>query len=225
MGMRAGKSTPVENRRAWLSRRFRHGTEYESHLQRIHRYASVARQTARTVQRSKHQQETSMRFAPQSLSLRTAAAAGLLSASLFAAAQTPPPYGLSINIEQAKKAMVAAEAEARKNNWQVVISIVDTDGHLVMLQRLEAQDAIVHISIGKARTAVNFRRPTKALEDSMAAGGSSLRILAVHDAMPLQGGLPIVVDGKIIGGIGVSGVHTSQDEMVAKAGVDTLAAK
>ena len=169
-----------------------------------------------------------MKFAPQLVTLRGGAAAGLLSASLFAAAQTaapPPPYGLSINIEQAKKAMVAAEAEARKNNWQVVIAIVDTGGHLVMLQRLEAQNASVDIATGKARTAVNFRRPTKALEDSLAAGGSALRILAVPGVMPLQGGLPIVVDGKIIGGIGVSGVTAPQDEVVAKAGVDLLAAK
>ena len=169
-----------------------------------------------------------MKFAPQLVTLRSAVAAGLLSASLFAAAQTaapPPPYGLSINIEQAKRAMVAAEAEARKNNWQVVIAIVDTGGHLVMLQRLEAQNASVDIATGKARTAVNFRRPTKALEDSLAAGGSALRILAVPGVMPLQGGLPIVVDGKIIGGIGVSGVTAPQDEVVAKAGVDLLAAK
>ncbi len=150
---------------------------------------------------------------------------GLAALSLHVAAQSPPPYGLSINIEQAKKAMVAAEAEARKNNWQVVISIVDTGGHLVMLQRLEAQNASVDIATGKARTAVNFRRPSKALEDSLAANGSALRILAVPGVMPLQGGLPIVVDGKIIGGIGVSGVLASQDEMVAKAGLDGLAAK
>jgi uncharacterized protein GlcG (DUF336 family) len=169
-----------------------------------------------------------MKFAPLLVTLRSAAGAGLLSVSLFAAAQTaalPPPYGLSINIDQAKKAMVAAEAEARKNNWQVVIAIVDAGGHLVMLQRLEAQNASVDIATGKARTAVNFRRPTKALEDSMAAGGSALRILAVPGVTPLQGGLPIVVDGKIIGGIGVSGVMASQDEMVAKAGADLLAAK
>lgn len=144
---------------------------------------------------------------------------------LSASAQTPPPYGLSINLEQAKKAMVAAEAEARKNNWQVVIAIVDTGGHLVMLQRLDAQNASVDIATGKARTAVNFRRPTKALEDSLAPGGSAVRILAVPGVTPLQGGLPIVVDGKIIGGIGVSGVLASQDEMVAKAGLDSLTAR
>ena len=105
--------------------------------------------------------------------LRQLLAVTLTLLSLAASAQTPPPYGLSINIEQAKKAMAAAEAEARKNNWQVVISIVDTGGHLVMLQRLDAQNASVDIATGKARTAVNFRRPTKALEDGLAANGSA----------------------------------------------------
>ena len=158
--------------------------------------------------------------------LRALFSASLLATSCFALAQTQPPaYGAPINIDQAKKAMAAAEAEARKNNWQVVISIVDTGGHLVMLQRLDAQNASVDIATGKARTSVNFRRPTKALEDGLAANGSALRILAVPGVTPLQGGLPIVVDGKIIGGIGVSGVLATQDEMVAKAGVDMLAAK
>ena len=165
--------------------------------------------------------------------LRALAIASLLTVGLPAAAQTPPApapapppaYGAPITLEQAKKAMVAAEAEARKNNWQVVISIVDTGGHLVMLQRLEAQNASVDIATGKARTSVNFRRPTKALEDGLAANGSALRILAVPGVTPLQGGLPIVVDGKIIGGIGVSGVLASQDEMVAKAGLESLTAK
>ena len=162
--------------------------------------------------------------------LRVLINACLLTASLSAVAQTttpppPPSYGAPINIEQAKKAMASAEAEARKNNWQVVISIVDTGGHLVMLQRLDAQNASVDIATGKARTSVNFRRPTKALEDGLAANGTALRILAVPGAMPLQGGLPIVVDGKIIGAIGVSGVTSAQDEIVAKAGADILAVK
>jgi glc operon protein GlcG len=156
---------------------------------------------------------------------RALIAFSLASASLWAAAQPVPSYGPPIDIEMAKRAMISAEAEARKNNWQVVIAIVDTGGHLVMLQRLDAQNASVEIAAGKARTAVNFRRPTKALEDGLAAGGSALRLLAVSDVTPIQGGLPIIVDGKIIGGIGVSGVQSSQDEMVAKAGLDTLAAK
>lgn len=163
--------------------------------------------------------------------LRALAIASLLTVGLPAVVQAqpapapPPAYGAPITLEQAKKAMVAAEAEARRNNWQVVIAIVDTGGHLVMLQRLEAQNASVDIATGKARTSVNFRRPTKALEDGLAANGSALRILAVPGVTPLQGDLPIVVDGKIIGGIGVSGVLSSQDEMVAKAGLDSLTTK
>ena len=158
--------------------------------------------------------------------LRTLAATALITAGASAIAQTaPPPYGLAITLDQAKKAMAAAEAEARKNNWPVVIAIVDSAGYLVMLQTLEAQHASVDIATGKARTAVNFRRPTKVMEDSLAANGSALRLLALKDVTPLQGGLPIVVDGKIIGGIGVSGVLASQDELVAKAGLDTLTTK
>ena len=153
-----------------------------------------------------------------------ALAAGLLTGS--AMAQTgPAPYGSPITIEQAKKAMVAAEAEARKNNWQVVISIVDSGGHLVMLQRLDAQIASVEIATGKATTSAAFRRPTKSLEDGLAAGGAGLRILSVRSVTALQGGVPILLDGKIIGAIGVSGVMAAQDEVVAMAGAAAVAAK
>ena len=154
-----------------------------------------------------------------------ATACSLLMAAPALAQSGPAPYGAPITIEQAKKAMVAAEAEARKNNWQVVISIVDSGGHLVALERLDAQTASVDISIGKATTAASFRRPSKALEDSMAPGGSALRILGVRGATPLQGGVPILVEGKIIGAVGVSGVLASQDEQVAMAGAAALATK
>ncbi len=152
-----------------------------------------------------------------------ATSAGLLM-GMPAFAQTAP-YGAPITIEQAKKAMAAAEAEARKNNWQVVISIVDAGSHLVALQNLDAQTASVDISLGKATTAASFRRPSKALEDGLAAGGAGLRILGVRGATPLQGGVPILVDGKIIGAIGVSGALASQDEQVAMAGAAALVAK
>lgn len=143
-----------------------------------------------------------------------------------ASAQTgPAPYGAPITMEQARKAMAAAEAEAVKNAWQVVISIVDNGGHLVALHRLDAQTASVEIATGKATTAVSFRRPSKALEDGLAAGGAGLRILGVRSATPLQGGVPILLDGKIIGAIGVSGVMASQDEVVAMAGAAAVAAK
>lgn len=151
-------------------------------------------------------------------------AAGLAAGSAFA--QTAPaPYGAPITLEQAKKAMVAAEAEARKNNWQVVISIVDGGGHLVMLQRLEAQTGSIDIATGKATTSAALRRPTKAIEDGLAAGGAGLRILSVRSVTALQGGVPIILDGKIIGAIGVSGVLATQDEVVAMAGAAAVAAK
>ena len=117
--------------------------------------------------------------------------------------------------------MAAAEAEATKNNWNVVITIVDAGGHIVMMQRANnTQYASIRIAEGKARTAVEFRRPTKALEDAVAAGGGGLRFLAVEGLTPLEGGIPIVVDGKIIGGIGVSGVASKDDAAIARAGAD-----
>jgi glc operon protein GlcG len=165
-----------------------------------------------------------MRTIRTTLARLTAASTLMLAASAFA--QTgPAPYGAPITMEQARKAMAAAEAEAAKNNWQVVISIVDNGGHLVALHRLEAQTASIDISIGKATTAASFRRPSKALEDGLAAGGAGLRILSVRGATALQGGVPILLDGKIIGAIGVSGVMASQDEQVAMAGAAAIAAK
>ena len=171
-----------------------------------------------------------MTFIRPILACTTLAASLCFSATAFAqTAPAPPPapapYGAPITIEQAKRVMAAAEAEARKNNWAVVISIVDSGGHLVALQRLDAQTASVDIATGKATTAAAFRRPSKALEDGLAAGGAGLRILSVRAATALQGGVPIVVDGKIIGGIGVSGVTAPQDEVVAMAGAAAAAVK
>ena len=161
-----------------------------------------------------------------SLALASIATASCLMLGLPAAAQTgPAPYGAPISIEQAKKAMAAAEAEAAKNNGAVVIAIVDNGGHMVALQRLGAQTASIEIATGKATTAAAFRRPSKALEDGLAAGGAGLRILSVRNATALQGGVPIIVDGKIIGAIGVSGVTAAQDEVVAMAGAAAAAAK
>ncbi|HMH54595.1 MAG TPA: heme-binding protein [Candidatus Acidoferrum sp.] len=137
-------------------------------------------------------------------------------------AQGPPPYGAPISLEQAKKAMAGAEAEAKKNNWPVVIVILDSGGQLVMLQRLDnAQWGSVEIAKEKARSAVALRRPTKALQDLIAQGGANLRLLNIGFSV-LEGGIPIVVDGKIIGGIGVSGVTSQQDAQTAQAGIDAM---
>ncbi len=134
------------------------------------------------------------------------------------------PYGPPITLDAAKKAMAAAEAEAKKNNWPVVISIVDSGGHLVALHRLDnTQLGSIEIATNKATTSLKLRRPTKALQDGIAAGGAGLRLLAIYPgATPLEGGLLIVTDGKIVGAIGVSGVASDQDAVVAKAGADAV---
>lgn len=136
----------------------------------------------------------------------------------------PPstPYGPPIAIDASKTAMAAAEAEATKNNWGVAIAIVDSGGNLVMLHRLDnAQLSAARIAEQKARTAVEFRRPTKALEDALAGGGVGLRVLTFGASLA-EGGVPIVSGCKIVGGIGVSGVASHQDAQVAQAGADAL---
>jgi glc operon protein GlcG len=140
-----------------------------------------------------------------------------------AAAAVTPPYGPPITLDQAKRAMAAAELEAAKNSWQVAVTILDSGGNLVMFHKVDnTQLASIGASEGKASTALRFKRPSKALDDAIAAGGAGLRLLAVKDITPLEGGLPILVDGKIIGAIGVSGALSSQDAQVAKAGADAL---
>jgi uncharacterized protein GlcG (DUF336 family) len=150
-----------------------------------------------------------------------------LAGTFFAAAgaaQTPTtPYGAPISLDQAKKVVAGAEAEARKNNWNVVIAILDSGGHLVLLQRLDnTQFASVEVAQQKAYSAVAFRRPTKVFQDGVAAGGEGLRLLKLAGATPVEGGLPLILDGKLVGSIGVSGVTSQQDNQIAKAGADAL---
>jgi glc operon protein GlcG len=126
-----------------------------------------------------------------------------------------------ITLDDAKKGLAAGEAEAKKNNWNVAIAILDAGGHLIAFQKMDdTQIGSVNIAIGKARTAVNFKRPTKAMEDIVAGG--RIAFVAVEGILPIQGGLPVVVDGKVIGSVGVSGVQSSQDEQVAQAAVNAL---
>ena len=135
----------------------------------------------------------------------------------------PPPYGPPITLEQAKRVMAAAELEAAKNSWQVAIAILDSGGNMVMFHKIDnTQLASIGASEGKANTALRFKRPSKALDDAIAAGGAGLRLLAVKDITPLEGGLPVILDGKIIGSIGVSGVTSQQDAQTAQAGQDAL---
>ena len=140
-----------------------------------------------------------------------------------ASAQEPMPYGPAITLEQAKEVVAGAEAEAQQNNWPVVIAIVDTGGNLVMLQRLDnAQFGSLEVARQKAWSAAAFRRPTKVFEEAIAGGGAGLRILSLAGAAPLEGGIPIAVDGQIVGAIGVSGVTSQQDAQIAQAGIDSL---
>jgi glc operon protein GlcG len=151
----------------------------------------------------------------------------LAAGSAFApvlAQSTTPPYGPPITLDDAKRAMAAAELEAAKNSWQVAITILDSGGNLVMFHKADnTQLASITASEGKARTALTFKRPSKALDDAIAAGGAGLRLLAIKDITPLEGGIPILIDGKIVGAIGVSGALSSQDAQVAKAGADAVA--
>jgi glc operon protein GlcG len=166
--------------------------------------------------------------------MRTATLLSLVGIALFVSVSVharqsvapPPPqilYGAPIGLEQAKKVIAGAEAEAKKNNWNVVIAILDSGGNLVMLQRLDgAQLGSIEVATDKARSAVLFRRPTKAFQDLVAQGGAHLRLLRLNGANPLEGGDPIIVDGKIIGAIGVSGVSSEQDAQIARAGIAAL---
>jgi uncharacterized protein GlcG (DUF336 family) len=136
----------------------------------------------------------------------------------------PPstPYGAPISIADARKAMAAAEAEATNNGWGVAIAIVDSGANLVMLHRLDnAQLSSVRIAEQKAKTAAEFRRPTKVFEDAVAGGGIGLRVLT-FGASVAEGGVPIVAGGRVVGAIGVSGVQSHQDAQVAQAGADAV---
>lgn len=154
--------------------------------------------------------------------LRKIVAAGLLAASFAAFAQVPQ-YGPDINLELAKKAIAAGQAEARKNGWPVAIAIVDNHGFLVAYERMDnTQTASVQVAIDKGTSAAMYRRPTKVFEDIVAKGGAGLRVMNLRGASVVEGGLPIVVGGKVIRGIGVSGVNADQDGVVAKAGAEAL---
>jgi glc operon protein GlcG len=151
------------------------------------------------------------------------AVAVLVMVAAAADAQTPMSYGPSINIDTAKKVAAPAIAEARKNQLTMVVAIVDTAGDLVYFERMDdAQVGSTGVAIDKARSAARFKRPTKAFQDALAAGGEGLRILALQGAVPVDGGVPLVMGGKIVGAIGVSGGTSAQDGQVAAAGVAAL---
>lgn len=158
-------------------------------------------------------------------SLRFGLVALILTAltSAVRAQATDVPYGAPIPLADAKRVLAAAQAEAVKNKWNVAIAIVDAGGHLVAYERMDStQHGSVLVSQEKAQTAVAFRRSSKVFQDGVAAGGEGLRILRLPGATPIEGGLPLVSGGKIVGAIGVSGVTSAQDGIIAAAGVAAL---
>jgi glc operon protein GlcG len=174
------------------------------------------------------------------LTLLAGALCALLIAGFTAAAQTPPPenpndavpdkipfdtpYGAPISLENAKKVVAAAVAEAQKHdNWQFCISIVGPSGDLIYFERMDnAQIGSIQISQHKARAAARLRRPTLAFEQAMGRGQYFTYLVTLDDLVASRGGNPLIVDGKIVGAIGVSGGSGSQDDIVSKAGVAAL---
>ena len=139
-------------------------------------------------------------------------------------AQAPPPDGTPISLEVAKRCIAAGEAESVKNNWRMAIVVLDLGGHNVASIRMDGtQFGSANVATQKAWSAIAYRRPTKVFEDIVAKGGEGLRILRLDGAVPVEGGVPIVVGGRMIGSVGASGGSAQQDGLVAKACTDALA--
>lgn len=147
-----------------------------------------------------------------------AAALALAAATPFAHAQQRPDYGPDVTVAVAKKIAAGVIAECAKNKWNVAVAVVDNHGFLVYFERMEnTQTASVEIAIAKASAAATFRRPTRVFEDAIAKG--RVAIVTFPGIVASPGGVPIMVDGKVTGAVGVSGVDGSQDEQCAKAGL------
>ena len=148
----------------------------------------------------------------------------------YAVGQAPPaaspyltPIGPPVNVETAKKAAAAALAEARKNGWLMVVAVVEPNGTLVYYEKMDnTQLGSAEVAIDKARSAALYKRPTKAFQDALAGGGAGLRVLGLKGATPVEGGLPIVIDGKLVGAIGLSGDTSEHDGQCAAAGLAAL---
>jgi len=157
----------------------------------------------------------------KSLILAMVAAILMVFAFGVQAQQMPNPYGGPIALEIAKKITTAAVAEAQKNNWKMAFAVADTAGHLVYFEKMDnTQTASVKIAIAKARSAATFKRPTKTFADAVAGGNTA--ILGLPGTVTSEGGIPILIDGKIVGAIGASGGTGQQDGVAAQAGLNAL---
>lgn len=142
----------------------------------------------------------------------------VLGLGLFSTTQAQGLSAKVISLEEAQKISDAAEVKARAENWNVVIAILDAGGHLIALRRMDGtQVGSVEVAQKKAETALKFKRPTKVFED--AVKGGNVHIMSLPNVVAVEGGLPIVHDGMVIGAIGVSGVTSAQDGIIAEAGL------
>lgn len=135
----------------------------------------------------------------------------------------PNPYGAPISLESAKKAAAAALAEAAKNHWTMAVAIVDPNGTLIYYEKSDnTQLGSAMVCINKAKSAALYKRPSKAMQDALASGGAGLRVLGLEGAVPVEGGIPLILDGKIVGAIGVSGDTSEHDGQCAQAGAAVI---
>ncbi len=135
----------------------------------------------------------------------------------------PNPYGPPISLEAAKKVAAVAIAEAVKNNWKMAVAVVDPAGVLIYYEKMDnTQIGSADASVDKAKSAAIFKRPTRAFQDALAGGGAGLRVLGLRGADPVEGGVPLLIEGKVVGAIGVSGDTSDHDGVCAKAAAETL---
>jgi uncharacterized protein GlcG (DUF336 family) len=132
-------------------------------------------------------------------------------------------YGASISLDQAETVASAALAEARRNGWAMAVAIVDTHGALVCFKKMDdTQAGSVVVCQEKAASAARFKRSTKEFQDMLAGGGEGLRVLRINGAVPVEGGLPILIDGRVAGAVGMSGGTSAQDGQCARVGLEAL---
>jgi glc operon protein GlcG len=132
-------------------------------------------------------------------------------------------YGPPLTLSEAKMVMQVAEQKAREHNLAVIIAIVDSAAQLVMLQRMDhAQFGSIQVAVKKAENAVRFKRPTKAFEDALSHGGLGLRLLTIQEICAVEGGVPLLKEGRIVGAIGAAGMLPQQDAQVAQAGAEAF---
>ena len=164
-----------------------------------------------------------MEYCMKSIALVIALALMVTASTTRAQTAPAPAYGMPIGLEGAKKVATAAVAEARKNNFTMAIAVVDTAGNLIYFEKMDGtQTGSVNVSIEKARSAALFKRPTKSFQDTVAQGGVGLRMLGLPGAVPVEGGIPLMEGGKIVGAVGASGGTSDQDGQTAQAGANAM---